>query len=42
MSDMAWVAVGDQANWEKGLESGIWGIVPECTISRLRGAAPVR
>jgi hypothetical protein len=29
MSDKAWVAVGDQENWERGLESGIWGIVPE-------------
>lgn len=25
----AWVAVGDQANWERGLENGIWGIVPQ-------------
>lgn len=24
----AWVAVGDQMNWERGLENGIWGIVP--------------
>jgi len=24
----AWVAVGDQENWERGLESGIWGLVP--------------
>jgi hypothetical protein len=29
MADMAWVAVGDQANWEKGFENGIWGIKPE-------------
>jgi len=29
MSDKAWVAVGDQENWEMGLENGIWGIVPE-------------
>jgi hypothetical protein len=29
MSDMAWVAVGDQENWEMGLENGIWGIRPE-------------
>jgi hypothetical protein len=28
LSGQAWVAVGDQANWERGLENGIWGIVP--------------
>lgn len=27
MSD-AWIATGDQANWERGLEQGIWGVVP--------------
>lgn len=27
-SQKAWVAVGDVANWERGLENGIWGIVP--------------
>lgn len=26
--ERAWVAVGDQPNWERGLENGIWGIVP--------------
>lgn len=24
----AWIAVGDIENWERGLENGIWGIVP--------------
>lgn len=28
-SGQAWVAVGDIANWERGLENGIWGIVPQ-------------
>jgi len=27
-SDRAWVAVGDEANWERGFENGIWGLVP--------------
>lgn len=25
----AWVAVGDEANWVRGLDHGVWGIVPE-------------
>jgi len=25
----AWVAVGDQANWERGFENGIWGLIPK-------------
>ncbi|MBN1842593.1 MAG: hypothetical protein JW883_09980 [Deltaproteobacteria bacterium] len=25
----AWVAVGDEANWERELENGIWGLVPQ-------------
>ena len=25
----AWVAVGDEANWERGFENGIWGLVPK-------------
>jgi hypothetical protein len=25
----SWVAVGDEANWERGLENGIWGLVPK-------------
>ncbi|MBW1741625.1 MAG: hypothetical protein JRJ42_10920 [Deltaproteobacteria bacterium] len=29
LSGKAWVAVGDMANWERGFENGIWGIVPE-------------
>lgn len=28
-AEKAWVAVGHPANWERGLENGIWGIVPE-------------
>ena len=24
----AWVAVGDEANWERGFENGIWGLQP--------------
>lgn len=24
----AWVAVGDEANWERGFENGIWGLRP--------------
>lgn len=28
-SEKAWVAVGDEANWERGLENGIWGIIPK-------------
>jgi hypothetical protein len=28
-SGQAWVAVGDQATWERGIENGIWGIVPQ-------------
>lgn len=26
--EQAWVAVGDRENWERGLENGIWGIIP--------------
>ncbi len=29
LSQKAWVAVGNIENWERGLENGIWGIVPE-------------
>jgi len=29
LSGQAWVAVGDQANWELGIGNGIWGVVPE-------------
>ena len=25
----AWVAVGDEENWERGLENGIWGLQPQ-------------
>ena len=25
--EQAWVAVGDQTNWERGLENGIWGLI---------------
>jgi hypothetical protein len=28
-SGKAWVAVGDQVNWERGLENGIWGLRPQ-------------
>lgn len=28
-SGQAWIAVGDQANWERGIENGIWGVVPQ-------------
>ncbi len=23
-----WIAVGDQTNWERGVEQGIWGLIP--------------
>jgi len=29
MPGQSWVAVGDQANWERGLENGIWGLIPK-------------
>ena len=29
MTEKAWVAVGDAANWERGFENGIWGLKPE-------------
>jgi hypothetical protein len=25
-TEKAWIAVGDEANWEQGLENGIWGL----------------
>ena len=25
----AWIAVGDQKNWERGFENGIWGLIPK-------------
>ena len=31
-SGQAWIAVGDQANWERGIENGVWGIVPQLEI----------
>ena len=27
MQGQSWAAVGDEANWERGLENGIWGLV---------------
>lgn len=29
LSEKAWVAVGDEANWERGLENEIWGLRPQ-------------
>ena len=29
MAENIWVAVGDAANWERGFENGIWGLVPQ-------------
>jgi hypothetical protein len=29
MPEKAWVAVGDETNWERGLENGIWGLRPQ-------------
>ena len=29
LPEKAWVASGDEANWEKGLENGIWGLQPQ-------------
>ena len=36
MADSAWVAVGDAKNWERGLENGIWGLVPKLKNHWLR------
>lgn len=33
-SGQEWVAVGDQANWERGIENGIWGIIPDLESQR--------